>query len=171
MLTMRQITTEACQQRCAEVLRDHIGPGKQYGYQAAADALGMERRTIESYVLGESLPTLPKLMRLFSLLGPAMANRILRLAGLDGSFRQEPEHVSDLDLNADASKLVADVAQALRDGRIDQRDRARYINDVRVLAQATQEWLAQNDGVRDDPEREPCGNISILGAHVRKGDA
>lgn len=171
MLLISQITTEVCSQRFSSVLRDYIGPGKSYSYESAADALGMERRTIESYVLGESMPPLPKLMRIFALLGPAMANRILRLAGLDAAVRQCPEQVSDLDLNADAGTLIAKIAYALQDGRIEPHERAAYIDDVRRLVVTAQEFLAQNDGVAEDTEVEPTGTVRVSCAGTRRSDA
>lgn len=147
MTVLAQITNEACRERFTDALRKYVGPGKNWTTEAAADRLDIDRRTLQSYLAGENFPTIPKLLRMASLLGSGFANPILEIAGLSGCYRVDPDAITDFELNADACKLVGDLGKALREGRIDHRCRPEIADDIRELVSAMQEWLALNDPV------------------------
>ena len=150
MLKIEQITTELCKRRMVDVLRDYVGPGKKWDYESGGEALGIEYRTLSSYALGENLPTLPKLLRMFRLFGPGFANRVLHLAGLGGCYRQEVQEVSDLNLNANTAKLIGALGEALRDGRIDARERPEILRTMRLLFDDMQNWMAEHDRMPEE---------------------
>lgn len=145
MLTIEQITFELCKQRFVRALADYVGPGKAHSIQEVADTIDIELRTMRSYATGETLPPLPKLLRMMHLFGPGFANRLLHIAGLDGCFRQEADSITDFEFNADICNIVGDLGRALRDGRIDHRERPQLIDDARHLQNALQDWLALHD--------------------------
>lgn len=143
-----QITNEICRGRFVETLRKFVGPGKQWSIEKSGDAIDADRRTMYTYLAGDNMPPLPKLLRMCSIFGPGFANPVLALAGLDGCFRTDPSQaVSDFELNADVSNLVGMLGKALRDKKIDHRERPLIGDEIRELICVMQEWLATNDPV------------------------
>ncbi len=155
MLKISEITTEVCTERVVSALSEVVGPGKPWTYERAAEALGIEYKTLAGYALGQSLPRLSTLLRMFSLWGPVFSNRVLRLSGLDGCGRQEAVRVNDFALNGGAAALIGRIGEALRDGHIDHRERAQILKEARGLQEILNAWVATNDA--------PSGDFPIPG--------
>ncbi len=149
MVNPHDITYDLCLIRFTEAAREYIGPGKQYGYQQASDALGIDVRTIKAHVNGESMPELNKLMKYMALLGDRFVNRLLRLAGYDAARPQVIGAVSDFQLNAEAADLVGRLGEALSDGRIDHTEWPRVIKELRDVLRVGEAVLAQRDGIQN----------------------
>lgn len=150
LLLLSKIDTQRCQQHFIEVIREYIGPGKPYDYEAAADALGLDRRTVQSYVLGENMPPLAKFLRMCALFGPVFVNSIISIAGMDGAFFQHAEPITDFELNAEAAVVISVLGQTLSDGKIDQRESKRVIAALREFVPQAQEWLAAQDNRKNN---------------------
>ena len=89
-------------------------------------------------------------LRLFALFGPSFTNRVLHLCGLDGAFKQEIHVINDFELNADLGKTIGDLAQALRDKRVDHSERPRILSDLRVLQADIDNYLALADATPEE---------------------
>jgi len=141
------ITTEICKERFTTLLREQVGPGKRFGTEAASEALGIDRRTIESYLSGENLPPARNLLRMFYLFGPDFADGLLHLAGLFGCQREAAQPVTDFALNAETAAMMAVIGAALQDGRVDHRERALVLRHTRKLRELLDDWITENDAL------------------------
>lgn len=140
----RAITKDLMQVRIADGLRSYIGPGRQYSYDEAADAIGADVRTVQSWVLGETAPCVFKLMRLFAWLGPSFADMVLAPAGLCAVPAAAPA-ADDFATNAAAAVAAAGFAEAFLDGRVDHGERLRLLPVVRTAHARLGAWLAACD--------------------------
>lgn len=142
---IRSITNDLLSEVIADALRRHVGPGRTYTYDQAALAVGVERRTMQSWVLGETPPQSHKLVRIFRWLGPDVANDVLGLAGLMTLPVQQPDG-DEFALNEDMAALLFKLAWALKDdGRIDHQELAEIIPVARIAHARVGAWLAEHD--------------------------
>jgi hypothetical protein len=148
-----EITNPACKEIISDLLRKEIGAGKTYSVDTAANALDIDARALRSYVNGENLPPMTVLLKMMFLFPTSFANRILKIASLDGAYRLEPEETSDFELNGDICKLVGHLGNALRDGRIDHRERPKIADEIRALIGEAQSWLNINDPILANDQR------------------
>lgn len=139
------ISTDLCRQTFADALRAEVGAGKAYTVERASDHLGIDARTLRSYLAGENLPPFCNLVRMFSLFGPVFVNTVLRLAHMDGATVIEAHAVSDLELNGDTARVLGDLGQALRKGVMSPSDRQKVKKELRRLINQEENWLAQHD--------------------------
>lgn len=141
------ITTELCKERFTALLREQVGPGKRFGVEAASEDLGVDRRTVESYLSGENLPPTRNLLRMCFLFGPDFADGMLHLAGLFGCQREAAQPVTDFALNAETAAMMAVIGEALKDGRVDHRERALVLRHTRKLRELLDDWIIENDAL------------------------
>lgn len=151
MLSILQITTELCKERMVNALREKVGFRKKWSVEAFSELGGMDERSVESYLGGYALPTLPKFLRMCKILGPGFANRFLRIAGLDGCSRVAVQSVTDHELNGEVARMIGTIGCALTDGRIDHKERAEILAAARHLLPLLQDWVAENDRIPGDP--------------------
>ena len=171
MLKINKITTDLCKRRMVDVLREYVGPGKQWTYETASEALGIDYRAMSSYALGENLPTLTKFFRMCRMFGPNFANRFLHIAGLGGSTRQEVRGVHDFALNADTAHMINGLADALRDGRIDASERAALLPKARQLMDDLQNWIAEHDRLPEEILSDKAAELVNLRPQAARFDA
>lgn len=148
------------------------GRGRKFSVEELAEACTMSERTLRSYHQREAEPGLINFIALAAVLPPSFAGRVLAHAGL----RVVPADSAggtpcDLTTSADVAKLMAGLAEALRDGKIDHVERAALAEEARALGQALLCWAdpqgptragsaggrdlsrADHLGGRPDPER------------------
>ena len=162
-MKVEQVTTELCKHRFVEVLREYVGPGKAMNYEQAAEALGMDYRTMSCYALGENLPTLPKFLRMCILFGTGFTNRMMAVAGMGKCLLLDGSEVSDFELNANAAAMMGKLGDALRDGRVDARERAQLLPIARRLIGDLQNWVAEHDHVKGE-DRPATNTIDLATA-------
>lgn len=85
-LLVEDITTETVIERLSYRLDRLIGPGRRWSLAEAAEATGIDQRTLHSYVSGAACPTLAKYYRLERLIGPELGMELARMLGW------EPRH-------------------------------------------------------------------------------
>jgi hypothetical protein len=148
MTNPHTITSILCLEIQADALREHLGLGKQYSYAKASELTGIDERTVRAHVLGDASPCLSKALRYMALLGPNFANRILRVAGLDGAARVSGQgRGCEFALNAHTADLINELAEALTDGRIDHRERAKILPSARQLHAVLGDYLQAHDKI------------------------
>jgi transcriptional regulator with XRE-family HTH domain len=123
MTGLRAIGPEAVRGTLADSLRLLAGLGRLYSTAQLADAADIGESTLKSYLRGEATPGLDQFLRLAAVLPPSFASALTRLAGLE-AVPVDPAPASLLQVNAEAAQLVAGLAEALRDGRLDHREEA-----------------------------------------------
>lgn len=139
------------------------GRGRKFSVEELAEACTMSERTLRSYHQREAEPGLINFIALAAVLPPSFAGRVLAHAGLRvvPAEAEAGAGVCDLTTSADVAKLMAGLAEALRDGKIDHVERAALAEEARALGQALLCWadkgrdLSRVDhlGARPDPER------------------
>lgn len=145
VLLLSRINTASTKSHFTEVIRDYISPTGRFDYVSAGEALGIEPRTIQSYVLGENLPTIVKFLKMCVLFGAEFLNRMLALVEMDGAFSQSAKPITDFELNAATSVVVRVLGKTLIDGKIDERESQEVVKELRAFLPLAQEWLAKND--------------------------
>lgn len=160
MMQITQITTERCKERLVKALAEKVGFKKEWSGEAFADASGIEKSTLNNYLSGESLPTLPKFLRMCALLGPGFANRFLQMAGLGGAERMIVQPVTHNEMNGELAQTIGALGAALADGRVDHTELPIIVREVRDLIPVLQDWLAAND--RPSGEAVPVADEEFL---------
>lgn len=162
MLNPQDITTDLVRERTADAIRARCGPGKPLSVDALVEATGLDRRTVEAYRRGEATPCLSKLLRIAAVLGPALLNDVVAMAGLGGLERLSGDGQPDsYALNAELTQAVATMGRHLADGRFDHREMAEQREMVGAMADLLARWMA----AYDHQGRASAGNVAPL----RKG--
>jgi hypothetical protein len=126
---------EAVAQRLADALRLFVGAGRRFELRAIAESTGIPESTLKAYRAGEILPTLPNTLRLIAVLPRGFAAMLLEPLGLTVVARHVASDSDDHAIAADVSAAAAVLTEALRDGRIDHRERAAMRPQLRELGQ------------------------------------
>lgn len=121
MTDMAALSQDAVRQRLTRLLGAYVGQGKRYSVELLADTSENEPRTIKAYRAGETMATADKLLRILAVLPVAFAAELLAPCGLRVT-RLDGDAPPPLDMNADLASLLAILAEALRDGRVDHRE-------------------------------------------------
>lgn len=138
------ITNERLARVISRALRPHIGPRARHSYVEAAAALGVEARTVVSWVAGQTPPQSHKMIRLFRWLGPAFTNDILGLAGLH-TLHVEPAGCDEFGLNMQAAELCFEMAAAFADdGKVDHMERLRLMAVAKRLQPILGAYITQH---------------------------
>ena len=141
----REITSEMMLTAVSGALWRHIGPRKTYSYEDAADAVGVETRTMQSWVLGETVPSCYRLIRLCRWLGPDFANDAVGLAGLM-TLPVEAADGCEFALNEDIVGLLFKLAWAFaNDGKVDHQERAAILPLARIAHARIGAYLSDHD--------------------------
>lgn len=141
---IRLISNELMREAIAEALGREIGPRRPMTDEQAADLLGVDVRTLQSWRLGETAPCLYKFIRLCRLFGEPFANEFLGHAGL----RSEPVHEGDgchFHANRRIVSAAFTFANALDDGHVDHVEERDLIQAVRDLIDFLPGFLAARD--------------------------
>ena len=148
MSELSVIDQETVAERASNALRRYVGPRQTHSYAKAAEAVGVEERSMKAWVLGEQAPPLYRWLRLVAFLGPGFADDVLAMAGIRCK-RVDQDGGDDMQLLASLSTAVDTIAQALADdGRIDHRERLDIAEAIRRLTEVTTPWLSQHDAQR-----------------------
>ncbi len=114
------------------VFRRHVGRGRPWQVRNLAAATGITERTLQSYLSGETEPCWAKLLLVARALGAEFMDALLAPVNMGGV------HVV-IDSEADARLHMADMARhlsaladAMEDGMLDHRERARLAPDIRA---------------------------------------
>lgn len=102
----------------------YVGRGRRHSVEIFCDATGISRDQMGRWLRGETEPRVSELLVVLDHLGPEFANELLRGAGLGGARRMEHGELRAHDTLADLAVGAAEMAEALRDGRLDHRERA-----------------------------------------------
>lgn len=163
-----EITTELCRVHFSRILSEFAGPGRPWSYENAAEALGIEYKTLVAYCLGQNLPKLPTLLRMFKLFGPEFANRVLRLSEMEGARRQTIKHIPSLSLNKNLATTIGEVGRALADGHIDHIECAAIKKELSVLLSVGADWMTENDCIPCDKTHLPHDDAAEMHHDMRE---
>lgn len=137
------INQEFCQREITEALRQYVGLGKPFSYLTLSEAIGIEERTMKSYFDGQTCPPLKILLRLFQVLGAEFTNRIIGIAGYGNAEKLQLCAVNEFRLNGALTALVAELGDALKDGRMDHCAQARVVRDIPGVIAVLQSYHAR----------------------------
>jgi hypothetical protein len=131
---VRAVTEEDCQRELTEATRQFVGPAGAYRPREAAAIMDFDPRPLESYVQGDAMPALPKLVRMGRLFGPVFADRILSLMGMTGARPVAPSPVSWFQLTAQIADMLNQLCAAAKDGRFDHMEVSRLLPLLQALS-------------------------------------
>jgi hypothetical protein len=117
-----------------------------HGMGAVADQAGCSARTLAEAKAEHSLPELHTLLNLLPL-DPSALDELLAPMGL----KVVPVEAGGLDwqgVSANMAGFLAALLDALRDGRVDHRERATLMNQARPMVQELTAAIAQHDRER-----------------------
>jgi hypothetical protein len=137
------IDTESVQGRISRSLKKIINcPGKELSYKSLAQKLNVKERTAKSWVLGEKTPATKEILKLFLVFGPEFADDILILCGLQGTKRVEDTNANTYALNQHLSHAIAEISDALADGKIDHRETREMYPTMLNLSCQLNQWVS-----------------------------
>ncbi len=155
MTDPRAINHDLVLRRHVDVLRLFVGRGQRFGVETLAEATRLPARTLKSYRDGQSLPGLSAFVAMAAALPAAYANEVLAPAGLAGAFRIEADAPSPHAILAEKAEMVRALATALADGRIDHREGAemlpelrQFLSDLASFIQELSEIQSNREGAR-----------------------
>lgn len=105
-LSVEDMDAAAVAARLGYRLQKMIGPGRPWSLSDVSDATGIDRRTLQSYVMGEACPNLARYHRLGFVLGTQIGVELAYMVGW------EPRYSEPLHLPRDRSEALE---RALRD--------------------------------------------------------
>lgn len=133
MTDMGAMGHDPVKQRLAAQLSLYCGQGRLYSLDDLAAATNIPARTLKSYRDGQSEAPSSNLFRLMAVLPAAFSVALLAPVGL-ACHRREDEGACDFAVSADLAAVMAKLTDALRDGRVDHRERAGLGPQARDLA-------------------------------------
>lgn len=146
MSDIRSIDNETLAAVVSAALYRVVGPKKRFSYEQAADAVCVEERTMQSWVLGQTPPQSHKLIRLCRWLGPDFANEVLGLAGLH-TLLVEPPEGDEFKLNMSAAELCFELSQAFADdGKVDHIEQRRIVAIAKQLLPVLGSYISRHEG-------------------------
>ena len=137
------ISHDAATQRLSAGLRLFVGRGKPFSVDMLADATGGSASAVEKYMAAQATPGLAMALRLLAALPESFANHLLELSGLTGARRIDATAKSAGVVLAEGAGFVADLAEKLKDGRLDHRERAELRNALGPFIADLQNLQAQ----------------------------
>lgn len=144
------ITTDVLKDVFVTALRDNVGFKKQWSVEGFAEDSGIDKKSVYNAMQGDRLPGLVTTLRMAIVLGADFLGRITRLAGFDVVKIDDSGVVSDHELNGQVANMIGQLGAALADGHVDHRERANVLRAARHLLPILQEWVADQEGVKDD---------------------
>lgn len=136
------VSHEAAAAAVRDALALYCGRGRRYTSPALEEPTGIPSRTLLSYQSGDACPPLHNFLSLACVLGPGFFNAALR----DTPFEVRetgPDPVAPAETLAESCAFSASLAEALRDGRIDHRERPEILAHVRALQASLTALAAQ----------------------------
>ncbi|MGK2287305.1 hypothetical protein [Pedomonas sp. V897] len=120
--------------RFSTMLRLYVGHGRHIRFEDLASATGDEARCLRSYVESDP-PMIPlaRALRVLAVLPPDALNMLLAPLGYYAK-PLEAEGTCIAQAVSSAAQFVAEGAEALADGTIDHRERARLAEKAAALA-------------------------------------
>ena len=146
MINITSITEELGRLTMTEALRRHIGPGRKFTADEAARAIDVQRRTIDSWLAGQSCPCFYKQLRLCAWLGEPFTCDLLAVAG-QRAKAVEPGDGCPHRANAELASALSIVADALRDGRMDHHEEPVVFEAVKRVAIWSSGYVAARDPI------------------------
>jgi hypothetical protein len=148
MADVSGLEQEAVAHRLADAMRLYVGAGRRFELRALAEATAIPDSTLKAYRAGDMLPTLVNLLKLLAVLPRGFAAQVLQPIGLTVIAREGVRDPDDHAVAADVSAATASITEALRDGRIDHRERAALRPMMRELGHLALEFAQ----LREDRE-------------------
>ncbi|TXL72536.1 hypothetical protein FHP25_24895 [Vineibacter terrae] len=115
---------DVIRQRVADGLRLYVGTGRRYSMRAVGEATRIPEPTLKDYRSGAIVMPVSRFVQLAAVLPAGFADQVLAPAGLAVLDRAGERAADDHALAADVATALQGLAEALRDGRIDHRERA-----------------------------------------------
>lgn len=126
-----------------EGFRLFVGRGRKFSVAELALATPVNERTLKSYQEQPIDPALSNFVAIAAVL-PGLAGKVLAHAGLAAvPIEDSPAGRlarCDLSTAANVAQLMSGLAEALRDGHIDHRERRPLAEEARALAQQLLAW-------------------------------
>lgn len=121
-----QFCSEDAKDLIGSTLRLYVGRGRALAWDDLAEALDIPARTLRSYSeeAGNEMP-LHVFVRVFTLLPPGAFARVARVMGFAASAAEAETSATVARAMAGASRLAANAAEAMEDGRITPSEEAR----------------------------------------------
>lgn len=116
-----------------DALALYVGRGRRHSVEVFADATGLSRDQLGRWLRAETEPRVSELMVVVDHLGPEFANELLRGAGMGGARRLDADELQAFDTLAELATGTASMAEALKDGRLDHRERAELAPQMAAL--------------------------------------
>jgi transcriptional regulator with XRE-family HTH domain len=135
--------------RVQAALRLHVGRGRRWTVKELSRDTGIDPRTVESYLDGENCPSVEKLLRIARVLPADFLDMVLALIGMGGVEPIAPATADAFALMADAAGITAGLAEALRDGTVDRRERLALAPRLRAAASRLEAAAASYERVDD----------------------
>ena len=144
-----KITTELTNARFARALKKFVGKkNRPYTCDAFIQAVGVQRRTLDSWLREERKPEFHKVLAVMSVLGPEFADEVLELAGLNGTKRIDGFDDNAFVLNKNLGHAVAAMSDALADdGKVDHLEKQQMLPIMRELSAQLSGWITAIDGI------------------------
>lgn len=126
---------DAIRRVVADALRLYVGQGRRFSARAVAEATGIPEPTLKQYRAGEIALPAARLVQLAAVLPAGFADQVMAAAGL-AVLARDLAHAGDAHgLAADVAVALQALTHALRDGRIDHRERAELAPLAREVGQ------------------------------------
>jgi len=126
---------DVIRQRVADGLRLYVGSGRRYSTRAVVEATGIPEPTLKDYRSGAISMPVSRFVQLAAVLPAGFADQVVAPAGLAVLDRTAARANDDHALAADVASALQGLAEALRDGRIDHRERAALAPLAREIGQ------------------------------------
>ena len=132
-------SSDNAKQLIGDTLRLYVGAHRRFSFADIAAATGIKEGTLRSYVASDG-PEMPfhVLVQVFSVLPIEARGRVLAPLGVTVREADADDHTTLRRTLAQASRLVADGTEALEDGALDHRERARLADAAQNLLPAIQ---------------------------------
>jgi hypothetical protein len=118
-----------------DAFRLFVGQGKRYSCEALAAATRLPVRNIKAYLTGETLPSREAEWALKRVLPTEFTDALLAPCGLGLTRRIDSEDaVGPFAMQRDLGREIAELAEALADGRLDHSEAAKLVPHFRAIA-------------------------------------
>ena len=118
----------------AREMKLNVGLGRRFSVDQVAEALEIAPRKVRGIRDGEQRAGLDLGLRIAALLGPGSLNRLLLAVGyVARPVEEEDEEAAAWALLGELGREGASLSDALADGRIDHRERAKLARELQEL--------------------------------------
>jgi len=137
----------AQKENMAKLLCAHVGAGKTFTFDQASALTGISEAVIRMHARGETSPNSANFLAYLSGLGLPFSAQALAPLGV---IPVEITDIGHAEISADLAVMLADLAEALRDGRVDHLEKAALWPHALEVGRKLISWAMQQ---RDDLQR------------------